>query len=79
MSNILQENELGFALVFFCTMYYSIFTIKPRFLFTPHGTFREFGAGYMKKTILPAWLFTILLAVFSYLSVHFISIYPRII
>lgn len=46
------------------------FQLKPIILFTEKGTFREFGAGYTKKTILPVWLFIIFWAVSSYIIVR---------
>ena len=48
--------------------------IKPTFLFNKNGTFRDFGAGFVKKTIIPAWLFSIFLAVFSYIIIKFVTI-----
>ena len=54
------------------------FHFKPYLLFTEKGTFREFGAGYTKKTILPVWLFIIFWAVSSYIIVKGIELWSSI-
>ena len=42
---------------------------KPSFIFNSDGTFRNFGIGYSKKTVLPIWLITIVLAIISYFAI----------
>jgi hypothetical protein len=52
--------------------------IKPSFLYNINGTLRDFGLGYEKKTILPAWLITFVLAILSYLAVLYYLAAPKI-
>ncbi len=59
-----------YSLVLFIIGIFIIFETKPMILFTEKGTFREFGAGYTKKTILPIWLFVIFWAITSYLIIQ---------
>ncbi len=66
-------------LVLFLSLFYAVFATKPEFMFTKKGTFRDFGIGYLKKTIIPPWLFTIFIAVLAYLVVKFVCIYPNLV
>jgi hypothetical protein len=52
--------------------------IKPEFLYNKNGSIREFGVGYKNKTILPVWLFSILLGILSYLFVLYYLVYPKL-
>jgi hypothetical protein len=38
-------------------------------MYNPDGSLKEFGVGFRKKTIIPAWLISIFLAILSYFSV----------
>ena len=40
-------------------------------LFLPNGEIRSFGLGFQNKTIIPIWLFTIILAIISYMIILF--------
>jgi hypothetical protein len=46
-------------------------------MYNEDGSFREFGIGYKKKTVVPAWLVAIIVAIFSYLGVLYYLTYPR--
>jgi hypothetical protein len=52
---------------------------KPAFLFNMDGSIKQFGYGYRNKTIIPFWLLSYLLGVFSYLGVLYYITYPKII
>jgi len=43
--------------------------LKPTLLYNEEGGFRPFGVGYRHKTVIPIWLVSIILAIFSYLAV----------
>jgi hypothetical protein len=51
--------------------------MQPRFLYNENGSLREFGIGYKNKTILPIWLLSIVLGIFSYLFVLYYLRYPK--
>ena len=52
--------------------------MKPAFLYNRDGSIRDFGVGYKNKTIVPLWLFSIILSIFSYLFVLYYLAYPKI-
>jgi len=62
-------------------LFISIFALaqilKPAFLYKNDGSIREFGVGYKNKTIMPVWLFSIILGILSYLFVLYYLAYPK--
>ena len=62
-------NQILYSIVLFLFGVIITFQCKPKLLFTEKGSFREFGAGYTKKTILPVWLFIIFWAIASYIII----------
>jgi hypothetical protein len=63
-------------------IFISIFIIvsyiwKPLFLFNTDGSLKEFGVGYKNKTIMPLWLFSIVLGILSYMSVMYYNEFYR--
>ena len=53
--------------------------MKPSFLYNNDGSLREFGVGYKNKTILPLWLFSIILGILTYVLVLYYLTYPKMI
>lgn len=79
MNRIFIRNNITlFAILIFVSIFTSINFIKPSFLFNNDGSIREFGVGYKNKTIMPIWLLSIILGIFSYLFVMYYLAYPRI-
>ena len=72
--DLIERYKLSFILLLYFITFYFIFSAQPTFLFNQNGTFRDFGAGYNKKTIIPAWFFTILIAISIFLFVNFFII-----
>jgi hypothetical protein len=69
---LVKKNVMLYSIILFLMMYVIIILLKPNIVFDEHGNLRTFGIGFQKKTILPAWLVAIVLAILSYLV---ISIY----
>ena len=67
--NYIRENVTTIAIVLFIILFGIIVMLKPAFLYKKDGSIREFGIGYKNKTILPIWLFFIVLGIFCYLFV----------
>ena len=76
--NYIRENVTLFSIVLFIILFGSIQLAKPNFLYQKDGSIREFGIGYKNKTILPIWLLSIILGIFSYLAVMYYIAYPRL-
>ena len=72
--NYIKENITFVSIVIFIVLFGIIQLIKPAFLYNKDGSPREFGIGYRNKTILPIWLLSVILGIFSYLIVlYYIS------
>lgn len=67
--NFIRQHKVSFAIILFVLSLTVIHITKPNFLYKKDNTFREFGLGYLKKTVLPIWLIVIVIAILCYLSV----------
>ena len=66
------------AIVLFVMTYAIILAYKPSFLYNSDGSLREFGVGQSRKTVVPAWLLAILLAIMSYFGIMYYLAAPRL-
>lgn len=68
---LVRKNRLQFAIVLFLIIFTFIHIQKPSLLYENDGSFRQFGVGYRKKTVVPIWLISIIVALLSYVMVSF--------
>ena len=73
---ILRKYSSAFAIIIFIILFGSVNIMKPSLIYNDDLTFRQFGLGYRKKTIIPIWLVAIILAFISYLLVMYIISMP---
>jgi hypothetical protein len=62
-------HKINFAIIIFVAMLSIIHIYKPVMMYNEEGGFRPFGIGYKHKTVIPIWVASIILAIFSYLAV----------
>lgn len=75
--NFIRSHITSFAILIFIVSYAVIVLSKSPLIYNKDGSLREFGIGYSTRSVLPAWLISILLAIISYFAVlYYISI-PR--
>ncbi len=67
--NFLKTNVVLAAIVLYIVIYAIFAYAQPSFLYKSDNTLRQFGVGFRNKTILPMWLFSLLLGILSYLAV----------
>lgn len=70
-----KNNKTLVAIVIFLVIFGLIQMTKPRFMYNNDGSLREFGVGYKNKTILPIWLFSIILGILTYVMVLYYLTY----
>jgi len=70
------KNPTYFALFLFTGLFLIIIYGAPHFLFEEDGSIRQFGIGFRKKTIIPIWMGSIILAILCYLFVQFYCLKP---
>jgi hypothetical protein len=71
LRNWIIHNNIATSIILFLLTYFIINSYKPGCLYNKDGSFREFGIGYRKKTIVPIWLLAIVLAILSYFSIMY--------
>ena len=64
-----KNNTTFVSIIIFLFIFGFIQMLKPNFLYNKDGSIREFGVGYKNKTILPLWLFSIILGILTYVIV----------
>ena len=69
MRDFILDNKLTVAAILFLAAFTTLHTIKPTLIYESDGSFREFGVGFKHKTVLPIWVFAIVMGIFSYLAV----------
>ena len=72
-----RNNITLVSILLFISVFGIVQLIKPAFLYKSDGSTRDFGIGYKNKTIMPVWLFSIILGILSYLFVLYYLAYPR--
>ena len=73
----IRRNLTSVSILVFVILYAIIQYSQPKFLYDDKGRIRLFGIGTKKKTILPIWLLTIILAILSYLFVLYYLTIPK--
>ena len=73
----IRRNITSVSIFLFVIIFCIIQFIEPAFLYEKDGSLRQFGLGTRKKTILPIWFCTLLLAIFSYLFVLYYLTMPK--
>ena len=65
----IRRNITSVSIILFVVLFAIIQYLEPAFLYEKDGSLRKFGLGSSKKTVIPIWLVSIILAIFSYLAV----------
>lgn len=69
---IVRKYLTTFAVLLYLIAFFSIQQLRPGFLYNSDGSLREFGIGYKRKTVIPIWLLSIVLAIVCYLTVLYL-------
>lgn len=69
----IRKNKVSLAILLYLICMIIIHFLKPKLIYEEDGSFRQFGIGYRKKTIIPIWIVSIVLAIFCYMAVLYIS------
>ena len=72
MKSLIRKNRLSVSILLFLIIFITIVQLKPGILFNKDGSIRNFGLGKSNTSIIPVWLFGILIAVLSYLLILYL-------
>jgi len=78
LRTFIRNNITLVSVIIFMIVFGLVQMIKPAFLYKNDGSIREFGVGYKNKTIMPVWLFSIILGILSYLFVLYYLTFPKL-
>ena len=79
LRQFIRNNITLVAVGLFILLFGGVQYFKPLIFYTDSGEIRPFGLGYKNKTIVPIWLFSILLGIICYLFVLYYLAYPKIV
>jgi hypothetical protein len=66
------------AVFIFLILFGLINAFRPSVIYNKDLSFRRFGIGYKNKTVIPIWLFTIILAILVYVAVTYLFEYRAV-
>lgn len=69
LRTFIRNNITLVSIVIFLIVFGLFQIMNPSFLYNNDGSLRDFGVGYKNKTILPLWLFSIILGILTYICV----------
>lgn len=75
--SLINKNLTLFSILLFLIFFFILNITKPSFLYNNDGSLRVFGIGQKRKTILPVWLLTIVLAILCYLLLLYLITLPK--
>lgn len=66
------------AVFMFIILFGIINAFRPSIIYNKDLSFRRFGIGYKNKTVVPIWLFSIILAILVYVAVTYLFEYRAV-
>jgi hypothetical protein len=66
------------AVFIFLILFGIINALRPSIIYNKDLSFRRFGIGYKNKTVIPIWLFSIVLAILVYVAVIYFFEYRAV-
>tara|TARA_Y100000389_G_scaffold47718_1_gene42880 strand:- start:2916 stop:3164 length:249 start_codon:yes stop_codon:yes gene_type:complete len=76
--NFVKNNITLVAITLFLISFTILMLLKPGFLYNKDGSIKTFGLGYKKKTVIPVWLVSIILAILAYYLVLYFLNYSKL-
>ena len=73
----IRNHITAVSIIIYIAVFCTIQWIKPSFLYNEDGSLKTFGLGVRQKTVIPIWLITMILAIFSYLFVLYYLAMPK--
>ena len=73
----IRRHITAVSIIIYIAVFCIVQFIKPNFLYNEDGSLKKFGLGVRQKTVIPIWLITMILAIFSYLLVLYYLAMPK--
>jgi len=75
LKGFIRYHKLSISILIFLILFSIVHMTKPIMLYNDDGSFRQFGVGYRHKTVIPIWGVSMVIAIFSYMSVMYYLAY----
>ena len=75
---LVKAHQPAFAIALFLILYCGILYTKTAFIFNKDGSFRQFGIGRSRKTVIPIWLLAFVIGIVAYLAVAYYVAHPQL-
>ena len=72
-----RKNITSISIFIFMILFITVQLVKPAFLYNTDGSLKQFGLGRKRKTVIPIWFISLILAIFSYLFVLYYLATPK--
>ena len=76
--NYIRRNITSISIILFIISFTIVQLVKPGFLYNKDGSLRQFGLNSSKRTVIPIWLLSFILAIMSYLIVLYYLAIPKL-
>jgi len=76
--NYIRRNITSISILMFISSFMIIQFFKPGCLYNRDGSLRQFGLNSSKRTVIPIWLLSFILAIMSYLIVLYYLAIPKL-
>jgi hypothetical protein len=63
----MYNHRTSLSILLFLVIAIIIQSVKPSMIYNADGSYRDFGLGYKDKTVIPIWLFIMIMAIGSYM------------
>ena len=70
--SFIKKHKFSFAITLYVILFYFINRAKPQIFYNADGSLKQFGIGYKHKTVVPLWLFAIVLSIISYILISYL-------
>jgi hypothetical protein len=75
----ISREALSVISVFIFLILFGLINVfRPSVIYNKDLSFRRFGIGYKNKTVIPIWLFSIILAILVYVAVTYLFEYRAV-
>jgi len=75
--HFIRNHISAVSIIIFIATFAIVQMTRPAFLYNADGSLKQFGLGMRSKTVIPIWLVTMILAIFSYLFVLYYLAMPK--
>jgi len=72
MNRLFMRNHVvSLSIILFMITFCLVRQLAPSLLYDKNGNIRQFGIGYKERTVVPVWLFALIISVLSYVAVRY--------